>query len=112
MLSVKDGNFVHLLIAITDTIMEISGEEDNVQSWTHTRKIYDELESLWSCVMASPHLTTSTKQKLKMNLNKYKKSPFCPLENGDDSSSGYLLQSLNTEHLQGRYPIMKSIFTM
>lgn len=103
MLSVKDGNFVHLLVAITDTIMEISTEDDNVQSWTHTRKIYDELESLWSCVMASPHLNLSTKEKLKSDLNRYKESTSCPLENGDDSSSGYLLQSLNTEIIQGEY---------
>ena len=103
MLSVQDRNFLHLLITVTDTIFEISTELQDVQSWTHARKIYDELVSLWSCVMVSPHLTSSIELEMKSAIGRYRELTSCPLKNGDDSKSGYLLDDLCSGKKSGIY---------
>ncbi|XP_066920713.1 zinc finger SWIM domain-containing protein 4-like isoform X2 [Clytia hemisphaerica] len=92
MLSVRDNNFINLLLAITDTILDISCEQPEVQTWPHVRKIYDELQALWMCIMSDHDMTMDTRQRLMKYLKKVRESPSFPRENGDDPKSGYLLE--------------------
>lgn len=98
MLSVNDGNFVNLLTSITETILEISTSQPSVQPWSHVRKIYDELQALWMCIMASPLMESQLKTKLTTFLRELRLLPSYPRENGDDPASQYLLESVLDEN--------------
>lgn len=106
MLSVKDCNYINLLLTITDTIMEVSCDQPSLQSCSHVRKIYDELQALWMCIMSNQYMTTDTKQKLKSYLTRLRESSSStssyPKENGDDPKSRNLLQAALQENTQGK----------
>ena len=103
MLSVRDNNFINLLLAITDTILDISCGQPEVQTWPHVRKIYDELQGLWMCIMSDHAMTMDTRQRLKIYLKKVRESPSFPRENGDDPRSEYLLEPCLKENSKGRF---------
>lgn len=104
MLSAKDCNYINLLLTITDTIMEVSCDQPSLQSCSHVRKIYDELQALWMCIMSNQHMTTDTKQKLKSYLTKLGESPSSsyPKENGDNPKSRNLLKAALQEKIKGK----------
>ena len=116
MLSVKDCNYINLLLIITDTIMEVSCDQPSLQSCSHVRKIYDELQALWMCIMSNRQMTPNTRQKLKSYLSKLgqsssSKSSSYPRENGDDPKSGNLLQAVLKENFQGKCRIIDCLLT-
>ena len=96
MLSVQDRNYVNLLLTITEPIMEESIERPLVQDCQRTRRIYDELQSLWFCVLLNPDLNHSTKTRLVSYMSKWHQKPKCPKENADDLDSKFLLQAIAT----------------
>ena len=126
MLSVNDNNCINLLLVITDTILESSCEQSSLQSCSHVRKIYDELQALWMCVMANSDMSMETRRKLETYLcNKVSKessltitsSVGFPKENGDDPSSENLLgaalkvsTAAKKENVEGIYNVIYYYF--
>jgi len=92
MLSVRDDNFTNLLLTITDAIMETSTSQPQIQSLSHVRKIYDELQALWMCIMSSEHMAAPLKEKLKSFLVNLNQLPSYPREKAEDVKSEHLLQ--------------------
>lgn len=103
MLSANDGNYVSLLLTITDSIMQESIQRPSIQDCLRTRRIYDELQSLWYCILMNPDLPQETKKQLQSHCNKWFESTFCPKENIDDPTSKYLLQSIAASIEKGKH---------
>ncbi|XP_057297984.1 zinc finger SWIM domain-containing protein 6-like [Hydractinia symbiolongicarpus] len=94
MISASDRNYINLLIAVTDSIMNESVQRTDVQDCQRIRRIYDELQSLWYCVMLNPNLTGNTKNRLAKYIKEWAQKPSCPRENIDDVTSPNLLQAV------------------
>ncbi|XP_002153837.3 zinc finger SWIM domain-containing protein 6 [Hydra vulgaris] len=94
MLAAKDSNYLNLLTAVTDAILEESINKPQIQVCHRVQRIYDELQSLWFCVFLNPNLPNSIKNKLRTYLYKYFECDLCPTENYDDKHSKKLLQEV------------------
>lgn len=94
MISAYDDNYVSLLISITDSIMKESKNNEEIQRFQRTRRIFDELQSLWFCVMLNPTLTKDTRVCLEHYLSQWYGNKSCPRENKDDPISRNILESV------------------
>ena len=94
MISAYDDNYVSLLISITDSIMNESKNNEEIQRFQRTRRIFDELQSLWFCVMLNPTLTKDTSVCLENYLSQWYGNKSCPKENKDDPTSKNILESV------------------
>jgi len=100
MISVNDRNYMHLLLSVTDAIMNESIENLQLQACQRTKRIYDELQSLWYCVFLNPNLDSTTRNQLESYLAQWFAKKACPKENNDDPKSMYLLQSVTSSIAQ------------
>ncbi|XP_052499312.1 zinc finger SWIM domain-containing protein 4 [Budorcas taxicolor] len=96
MLRMRDSNGARMLILMTEQFLQ----DPRLALWRQQgagmtdkcRQLWDELGSLWVCVILSPHCKPEERTSWLQLLSKWDKLDVCPLEEGNYSFDGPSLQ--------------------